>query len=55
LGLWSLRAKGERIIESSIIKYRIIKKKRKRSGWEAGEKMSKAVRRVKHVSEVVFG
>ena len=38
-----------------LLKYRIIKKKRKRSGWEAGEKMSKAVRRVKHVSEVVFG
>jgi hypothetical protein len=38
-----------------LLKYRIIKKKRERSRWEAGKKVGEAVKRVKHVSEVVFG
>jgi hypothetical protein len=35
--------------------YIIIKKKYERSQWEVGKKVGEAVKRVKHVSEVVFG
>jgi hypothetical protein len=37
-----------------LLKYTIIKKKRKKRGGKWGKMDSEAVKRVKHVSEVVF-